>query len=296
MSATIRVGPAGWSYPDWEGIVYPRRKPAGFHALGLLARSFDLVEVNSTFYAHPRAELAERWLAEVASKPSFRFTAKIQQTFTHDALPTSARAVEIAAAQFHAGLEPLAREKKLAALLAQFPISFHFGAAGCERLELLARLFGRHPLVLEVRHRSWYEEQALAAIERLGFSLATIDLPAHRDHPPAQPRPVGSLGYLRLHGRNAASWFDRAAGRDRRYDYLYSPEEIAEIGGVVRRLASGSDETFVVTNNHFVGKAVANALEILAGLGETPFAPSELVAAYPHLRDLVRTTGQASFF
>ena len=71
-----RVGPAGWSYPEWEGIVYPRKKPAGFHPLGALARSFACVELNSSFYAEPRAEHAERWLAEAAAQPSFRFTAQ----------------------------------------------------------------------------------------------------------------------------------------------------------------------------------------------------------------------------
>jgi hypothetical protein len=44
----IRIGPAGWSYPDWEGPVYPKPKPRGFDPLVYLAQSFDTIEINST--------------------------------------------------------------------------------------------------------------------------------------------------------------------------------------------------------------------------------------------------------
>ncbi len=61
--------------------------------------------------------------------------------------------------------------------------------------------------------------------------------------------------------------------------------------------AAASDETFVITNNHFAGKAVANALELIAILDEAPpSAPAELVEAYPHLRSLTRVEGQQSLF
>ena len=42
----IRVGPAGWSYADWEGVVYPHEKPAGFHPLRHLARCVDCVKMK----------------------------------------------------------------------------------------------------------------------------------------------------------------------------------------------------------------------------------------------------------
>ena len=53
-------GAAGWSYADWEGVVYPRKKPRGFHALAYLAEHFDLVEINSSFYSVPRDGSAGR--------------------------------------------------------------------------------------------------------------------------------------------------------------------------------------------------------------------------------------------
>ena len=109
--------------------------------------------------------------------------------------------------------------------------------------------------------------------------------------------PPGRLGYLRLHGRNAAAWFDRDAGRDQRYDYLYGPQELEGVVGRIRTLAGAKDETYVVTNNHFGGKAVANALEILASLRGGPVpAPPELLRAFPRLASRARVEGQRDLF
>ena len=64
-----------------------------------------------------------------------------------------------------------------------------------------------------------------------------------------------------------------------------------------RKLAANGGETYVVTNNHFGGKAVANGLDLLAGLrGEPPAASPEIVAAFPHLAGKVRVFGQGSLF
>lgn len=290
----IRVGPAGWSYADWESLVYPRPKPRDFHPLAYLARYVNLVEINSSFYALPRREHAQRWAERVAHLPDFRFSAKLFQDFTHGqaALGTLSREV----GEFHDGLQPLRESGKLAALLAQFPIGFRFEQAAVARLEGLRANFSREPLVLELRHRSWFGPAALKTIEGLGCSLAAIDLPASSDHPPADHPTPGPLGYLRLHGRNAAQWFG-GGGRDQRYDYLYTPGEVGELTERARRLASGHDETFVVTNNHFEGKAMVNALQLLAALRGSPVAaPPTLAARYPVLRSIALPEGQAELF
>ena len=285
----IRVGPAGWSYADWEGRVYPRKKPPGFQALPYLARFVTCLEINSTFYAPPRPETCQRWVKLLAGHTHFALTAKLHRDFTHRLRADSRGELEIAARLFLDGLEPLARAKRLAALLVQLPISFHHGNAELRRLDALRALFGEHPLVLELRHRSWFDPQAWRQIAGLGYSLAYIDLPAAHDHPPPWHEPTGPIGYLRLHGRNSATWFAERAGRDARYDYLYAPAELSELTARARRIAGVHDRTFVITNNHFEGKAVANALEILSELrGSLVEGPEELVRAYPGLRDKVR--------
>lgn len=290
----IRVGPAGWSYADWEGRVYPASKPEGFHPLAFLSRFFDCIEVNSSFYAMPRAEHAGHWVQLVAARPDFRFLVKLNREFTHGAAPATWPDL---AEEYRKGIEPLVRSRKLGAILAQFPASFSFGAEGVRRLGRIKSLFPEAPMVLEVRHASWFTPPGHDTIRGLSYSLAYVDLPPAWNHPPDWHPPTGPIGYLRLHGRNTEQWFRRDAERDDKYDYLYGESEIEELAAKARRIASVHDETTVVTNNHFAGKAVANALELRSSLsGELVPAPSEIVEAFPRLRSRVRIEGQQSFF
>ena len=54
-----RIGTAGWSYPHWNGIVYPAGRGTGPHPLDQLAKQFDLVEINSSFYQSLKPELVK---------------------------------------------------------------------------------------------------------------------------------------------------------------------------------------------------------------------------------------------
>jgi uncharacterized protein YecE (DUF72 family) len=92
------------------------------------------------------------------------------------------------------------------------------------------------------------------------------------------------IGYLRLHGRNYRTWFQKDAGRDARYDYLYTKPEIKEVSDRIRAIKQEAEETYAITNNHFRGQALVNAIEILEELDARPAAvPSLLAAAYPRL-------------
>ena len=293
----IRVGPAGWSYPDWEGRVYPRHKPRNFHALAYLARYVDCIEVNSTFYAQPRVEHSKRWAALVADHPDFRFIVKLFQGFTHAPVPEDPAVWQAEAAAFARGVAPLREARRLSAILVQFPVTFQHGAREVRRLGRIRALVESAPLVLEVRHQSWFTPPALDTIRGLGYSLAHIDMPPAWNHPPTWHAPTGHIGYVRLHGRNSAEWFRRGASRDDRYDYLYEPNELREVVSKTTRIARESEETFVVTNNHFGGQAVANAIDVLALLrGEPVPAPEQLVESFPHLAPVTRVEGQGRLF
>jgi uncharacterized protein YecE (DUF72 family) len=294
----IRVGPAGWSYPDWQGRVYPAVQPSGFHPLAFLSRFFDTIEVNSSFYAVPRAEHARRWTQLVAEHRAFQFQVKLHREFTHGTESGSASPpLPELAAEFRAGIEPLVRANRMGAVLAQFPAGFQFGAEEVRRLGRMRSFFSDHRMVLEVRHASWFTPPALDTVRGLSYSLAYIDLPPAWNHPPDWHDPTGPIGYLRLHGRNSAQWFRRGAERDDRYDYLYARPELEGIARKAERIAAVHEETMVVTNNHFEGKAVANALEILSLFRAEPvLAPGEIVESFPHLRDRVRVEGQQSLF
>src|SRR5438093_6276755 len=80
----LRVGVAGWSYPDWRGRFYPRGQKPGSE-LRFVSELFDAVEINTTFYRVPDRKLVERWAKAVEDRPGFLFTSKVPKELTHEA-------------------------------------------------------------------------------------------------------------------------------------------------------------------------------------------------------------------
>jgi len=274
----IRIGTAGYSYKDWEGIVYPAPKPKGFDPLAHLARWFGCIEMNVTFYRVPTAANVAKWLRSVADRPEFRFTFKLYQGLTHGT-------EDDALAPFLAALEPSRAEGRLGAVLLQFPFFFENTETNRKRLAWLAGGLEGWPCAVELRHRSWIAEPALDFLRRLRLSFADIDICASATSIPAGSWTTGPIGYVRLHGRNAEAWFDKAAPVWRKYDYLYSERELAEWVGLVREIEAKTGNTYVVANNHYEGKAAANAFQLVrALLGRAPEPPVELAERYPALR------------
>src|ERR1700678_1383418 len=127
MSTSPLIGTAGWSYPHWNGLVYPKIYGSGFHPLEFISRHFDVVEINSSFYQPLKPEVVRLWMKKVEANPRFQFTAKLHQRFTH------ARMLEPAeVAEFKEGLFPILKARKLGALLIQFPWSFRLTAENRE--------------------------------------------------------------------------------------------------------------------------------------------------------------------
>ena len=279
----IRIGPAGWKYKDWEGIVYPKPKPRGFDELTYLAGFFNTVEINTSYYGPPRPTAAKKWMSSVAENSSFRFTAKLFHSFTHERNPASNDETE-----FKDGIAPIAEAGRLGALLLQFPWSFKSSPDNREYLIRLAKRFREYPLVVEVRHTSWVEENVLELFQELGIGICNIDQPLfHRSVRPSA-EVTGSVGYVRLHGRNYKNWFSENADVRERYDHLYSLDELDPWITRVKQIAEDATDTYVVTNNHYLGKAVVNAVEIASILtGQPVSAPAGVVERYSVLGDVV---------
>jgi len=220
----LRAGTAGWSFPDWEGIVYPRGFSRSAEALALMSRMFQTLEANVTFYRPPTRRMAEAWVRCVASSAQFRFTAKLWRGFTHDR-ETDHPGEEKA---FKEGLALLVESGRLGALLAQFPHSFKKTPSNLSYLQRLLDRFQQYPLAVEVRHASWLDERFLAMLDARGAGFCNVDQPLLGSASPPTSIMTGGIGYVRLHGRNRQNWFKKDAGRDARYDYLYSEEEIQE--------------------------------------------------------------------
>jgi len=275
----IRFGPAGWDYPDWRGAVYPKPAPRGFDPLAYLARWFETVEVNSTFYRPARAEVARAWCERVAAQRSFRFTAKLWKRFTHEREAYGAEEVKAA----REALDAMAAERRLGAVLAQFPWSFRRDAAALEWLRDLFRALEGLPLVVEVRHASWNVPETYAELTEQGVGFVNVDQPLFRNSIRPSAVATAPVGYVRVHGRNYKDWFREKAGRDARYDYLYTAAELVPWGERTRALAEDPrvEDVYVITNNHFEGKAVANAIMLKAMVEDRRVpAPPDLVERY----------------
>jgi uncharacterized protein YecE (DUF72 family) len=280
-AGTIRVGPAGWSYADWAGIVYPGRKPRGFHEAEYLAEFFDAIEINMSFYQPLRPEHCRQWIKRVAANPRFVFTAKLWQKFTHE---SGAGAEEERAVR--AGFDVLNDAGKLGAVLLQFPFSFHRTDENTGYLKKLLKRFSVYPLVVEVRHATWNEKSFYAMLHERGVGFCNIDQPVIGRSMKPSERATARVAYVRLHGRRYDSWCsdDPAMPPSERYNYLYPEKELEPWAARIKHLADSGNSTFVITNNHFEGKAIVNALQLVSLLsGEKLKVPEVLRQHYPEL-------------
>jgi uncharacterized protein YecE (DUF72 family) len=309
MTETTTCGPdlacgvAGWSYDDWRDTVYrlpapeaaqpllfesapttPVPRSAARYAadpLAFLARYVDMVEVNSSFYRIPTPTAAASWARRVADRPTFFFTAKLAQEFTHESRRDAALA-----AQFREAMAPLREAGRLRALLAQF----RYDAADTpERRDLLRWLCEQFAtvahLVVEVRHASWQAEEGSSFLRELGVSVAVLDYPVGRDSFTARRNLGAPEAYFRLHGRNYTSWFARTKAAHEPYNYDYTEPEIGELADTARQLLPEVRSLTIVANNHYRGKGVSAALRLKSELLKQKVAvPPALLETYPNLR------------
>lgn len=276
----IRFGVAGWDYTDWWGPVYPadRKGKRSFDPLAYLARYFDTIEINSTFYRPPAERSAASWARRVAENPGFRFTAKLYRRFTHerDRAWTVPEVDDV-----RRGMSPLAEAGRLGCLLVQFPWSFKRDAAGREWLGDLVAVFAEFPLAIEVRHSSWNVPEFYETLRERGIAAVNIDQPVFRHSIKPGAEVTGPIGYVRLHGRNYENWFRDNAESHERYDYLYTKEELEAWLERIHEVARQAHDTYVITNNHYRGQAPTNALMLRELNGEEIEIPYELREAFP---------------
>ncbi len=270
----IRIGPAGWSYTDWEGTVYP---PHGskFDPLTYLAQFFDTIEINSPFYRIPPATHAKSWIRRVTSNRDFKFTTKIFRGFTHEEAQLAAGDVNA----FKDYLDPLMNAERLGAILLQFPWSFRNTPESRVKLVDLFSAFAEYPKALEVRHATFQNDDFYAFLEENDVSWVNVDQPLFSDSVKPADTITGPVAYVRLHGRNYDKWFAHAESWER-YNYLYSKDELAPWVERIDRMARAK-EAYVITNNHFRGQAVMNAADLEEALGLEAKLPPQLTEVYP---------------
>lgn len=244
----LLAGTAGFSNDDWAGVFYPPGLPRS-ERLGFYAEHFDAVEINSTFYAVPGRRTFQSMVERAAGRLSL--CVKLHRSFTHE------RDADAAAAdRFRYTVGPAGEAGVLGPLLAQFPYSFRNTEDGRAWVGKLARWFSGMELAVEFRHDSWDRPAVDGLLRDLGLHPVSVDLPDLPGLPEPAARGSRELAYLRLAGRNAASWWE-ANSASARHDYLYAEAELEAWVRRLRRVAAERSYAFFL--NTVRGQALENA-------------------------------------
>jgi uncharacterized protein YecE (DUF72 family) len=291
--AKILVGTASWSDPGFVEHWYPKKMPAG-ERLAWYAQHFEMVEVNSTFYAAPDARMVERWCRNTPD--GFTFDVKLHQLLSRHSTnvkllpPALARVAEIDAKgrvkltpdieramieQFRRSIEILRDCGRLGALLLQLSPAFSPKMHKLSELEDLLGALGQYRMAVELRNRNWAEgEQLKATLDFLrahSAAFVLVDAPAEK-HFTIMPPDLNEitnpqLAYLRLHGRDARAYTTGKTVASR-FDYDYSDAEIGEVAQRARTLAEEAREVHVVFNNNALDYAPHAAARMRTALGQ----------------------------
>jgi uncharacterized protein YecE (DUF72 family) len=273
----IRVGTAGWEPPSASSW-YPHGLPAEGR-LGFYAERFELVEVNTTFYAVPPVEAVARWVERTPA--DFTFDVKLHRLLSHhvaepDGLPAGLRehadvdvrgrvvvTPPLVEALVEAELDacaPLVEAGRLGALLLQLSPSFAPGRHELDELVPLLDLLRPHRVAVELRHRDWLAEERVE--ETLGFleecraTFVAVDAEGEgiARMPPLDAVTAPRLAYL------------RALGREHELD----DGELHELATRARGLAREADAVHVVVVSNAGGAAPVAARRLRELLGQAP--------------------------
>jgi uncharacterized protein YecE (DUF72 family) len=298
MSGRILVGSCSWTDPTLirSGRFYPKGVSSAEARLRHYAGRFPIVEVDSTYYAPPTVENAERWAAR--TPPGFVFDVKAFGLLTghmatvermppwlRDGVSAAAAgkrsiyrgdlepdALELLWLEHGKALAPLAEAGKLGAVLFQFPPWFTRSRGSIDYLsEVRERLAGWR-VAVEFRGGGWMADEAAAKtlrlLDELDLSYVSVDEPQGFDNStPPVAATTGELAVVRLHGRNADTWKTKSGAASDRFKYLYSDAELQEWAPRVTELAEQAAEVHVLFNNNYEDWGMRNAARMAQLLG-----------------------------
>ena len=303
MSGRTRVGICAWADPALieSGSFYPRKSMSAEARLRHYASVFDVVEVNSSYYAIPDIRNTQRWVER--TPPGFVFHVKAYSLLTGhhprpetvpadlavllpraprktrrgeiDAASFSPEAVDRAFQLFRIAVAPIAEAGKLGYVLFQLAPWVHFDAAW---LDYLASLPARLPgwtIAIEFRHRSWLPEhldEALRALTAARLAHVIVDAPSAGHAIPRVTTATAPTAVFRLHGRNTEGWLRQLRGEEpsvrEKYDYLYSEGELRALLPEIEAVSEETEDVFISFNNNNRDYPVKNALMMKRLLGQ----------------------------
>jgi uncharacterized protein YecE (DUF72 family) len=287
--AEIRVGTASWTdktllasgwYPDDANN--PEKR------LSYYASKFSMVEVDATYYAPPAERTAALWAGR--TPPDFLFNIKAFSLLTGHPTKVSAifsdlrpetdkrnvypadlepAAYEAVWERFLSALNPLVDNKKLGAVLFQFPPWFTIRKSNKQYLLEVAKRCSPLRVAIELRHKSWFDgdnaDETLEFLRRHQLPFVCVDMPqGHTSSIPPVLAATSDLAIVRFHGHS-----DQWTSKDiyEKFGYRYGPAELKEWAPRLRTLADQVDQTHVLMNNCYSDYAQTNAADLATLLG-----------------------------
>ena len=240
----VRIGCSGWNYGSWRGTFYPKDLPAS-RWLAYYATRFDTVEINSTFYRLPEADMFAAWRRALPA--GFIAATKASRFLTH-----LKRLKDPEAPVDRLFSRACALGPRLGPILYQLPANFIHTHENAARLQGLLAVLprGRRRHVIEFRDVSWYREDVFDQINRAGAAVCWHDMPGSElaDSP-------GRFVYVRFHGTT------------KKYGGDYSQAVLSAWARRFRQIAR-TRPVYAYFNNDLDGAAVRNA-ETLRALSMT---------------------------
>ena len=237
----LLIGTSGWSYDEWVGPFYPKKKGKFTH----YTKYFNTAEINSTFYRYPSEGLIAGLNRN--APPGFTFAAKLPQIITHEKWLDLNRGVEEDTHRFLELMKPLA--EKLGPILIQLRPKFNYDDH-MENLETyLEAIPGNYEWAVEFRHKSWMREETYKLLTKHNTAYTIVDEPLL----PPETHVTADFAYIRWHGHGSRLW----------YDYDYNGDQLEEWVPKVYEVTGKARRTYGYFNNHFRANAVKNAVEIL---------------------------------
>jgi len=251
--AKVSIGTCGYSYNEWVGPVYPEgTKREQF--LQLYSAMFDTVEIDYTYYAMPKAKNIAK-LAE--DGPELTFAIKATDVLTHRVDPFK---WQDDAKTYIEGIEPLRENRRLEAVLFQFPYSFHYTDENRRYLGKILGAFSGISSAVEFRNDEWLNSRVIDGLKERKVALVGLDMPDLEKLPPKTDVVTAPLAYFRLHGRNKETWW--GSDSTSRYDYLYTDSELESAAERLAPIIAQADRIIIYFNNHARGQAVRNAQKL----------------------------------
>ncbi len=241
MLKNIHIGTSGWSYKDWKGLFYPPElKPTEW--LGYFSKTFDITEINSSFYHLPLRSTVEGWVTKVPA--NFMFCPKMSRYLTHiKRLKEPEEPLE----RFFKVFEPM--KNKMGPVLVQLPPSLTFNYDVAEYFYiLLKKNYTAYSFAIEPRHNTWLETDSFSLMTK--YNIAFVISQSGVGFPYAEAVTAKNI-YVRFHGPKEL------------YASSYTDEILSNFAGMFKKWQKEKHTIWAFFNNDYFGNAIWNGQKLI---------------------------------